>query len=204
MKKFILTVISTLLVYFSGYSQTCDRDSVFIHTKIYDVIYSEVYQQPLRVIYESRNRPKNVDRGGMDFHTEKGVCTSDNKDYVKNVYDKGHLAPAATFSDSKENLYTTFSYLNCSLQDQYLNRGEWRLLEEQERVWDDNEVLSVEIILIFKDSKVLPTGGHVPTAFHKHIYFTKQNITHCYYFLNEKPSNGWRDHNNTMKCNLLH
>ena len=47
-----------------------------------------------------------------------------------------------------DNLTQTFTYLNCALQNQYLNRGEWRLLEEQERVWDDKEPLTVIIKII--------------------------------------------------------
>ena len=91
----------------------------------------------MKLIYTSTNRPNGVDRGSMNFYTDSEVHTSDNADYYRNIYDKGHLAPAATYSDNMENLKLTFSYLNCALQDQYLNRGEWRLLEEQERDWDD-------------------------------------------------------------------
>jgi endonuclease G len=131
----------------------------------------------------------------MDFYTEKGVHTSDANDYRANIYDKGHLAPAATFSDNMVNLKQTFSYLNCALQDQYLNRGEWRMLEEQERKWDDSENLKVKIDLVFeKGHKVLPTGGHVPTSMVKHIYFSKQKKWKCFDFPNSKPNKGWEEH----------
>ena len=63
-------------------------------------------------LYKSSDRSKNVDRGSMNFYTEDDYHTSDNKDYYRNVWDKGHLAPAATFSDSRQNLKQTFSYLN--------------------------------------------------------------------------------------------
>ena len=108
----------------------------------------------------------------MNFYNEADYHTSDNADYYANVWDKGHLAPAATFSDSKENLRQTFSFLNCALQNQYLNRGEWRLLEEQERRWDDEQNLTITVELEFNDGyEVLPTGGHVPTHMIKHIKF---------------------------------
>ena len=109
------------------------RQEVIIENEVFKVWYNEVKEQPVKLIYTSTNRPKNVDRGSMNFYNEADYHTSDNADYYANVWDKGHLAPAATFSDSKENLKQTFSFLNCALQDQYLNRGEWRLLEEQER-----------------------------------------------------------------------
>ena len=95
----------------------------------------------------------------MDFYIEKNIKTSDAEDYKSNIYDKGHLAPAASFSDNMENLKQTFSYLNCALQHQDLNRSEWRLLEEQERFWDDKEPLTIKIDLIF--DKNTQTAQHV-------------------------------------------
>ena len=162
------------------------RDLVEVETPIFKVWYSETKEQPVKLAYKSSNRPKNVDRGSMNFYTEDDYHTSDNKDYYRNVWDKGHLAPAATFSDSMENLKQTFSYLNCALQNQYLNRGEWRLLEEAERDWDDFEELEVTIDIEFSDS-ILPTGATIPSKFIKHIYLTKNNVWECYEFANERP-----------------
>ena len=169
------------------------RDEVKIETSIFTVIYSETKEQPLSLTYRSTNRPKNVDRGSMNFYTEDDYHTSDNKDYYRNVWDKGHLAPAATFSDSRENLKQTFSYLNCALQNQYLNRGEWRLLEEQERKWDDEQELIVTINIKFSDS-ILPSGANIPSNFTKCIEFTADNDIKCYSFPNERPTMDWEDY----------
>ena len=208
MRKFNLLLLT---LFFTGCSveseliaQICDRESIIVKNEVFHVNYSETLEQPLWVIYTSKNRPKNVDRGSMNFYTVDGICTSDNADYYRNVYDKGHMAPAATFSDSWENLKLTFSYLNCSLQNQYLNRGEWRLLEEQERVWDENEDLTIKIIPVYSEGSVrLDSRGVVPDAYHKHIKFETQKMIKCYYFLNEKPEKGWEDHDNTHNCNIL-
>ena len=176
------------------------RDSVYIKTPIFEVWYNEVYEQPIKLIYKSTNRTKNVDRGSMDFKTEKLYHTSDKADYYKNIYDKGHLAPAATFSDNIENLKQTFSYLNCALQNQYMNRVEWRMLESKERKWDDEQTLVVTINLIFDEGHVvLPTGGHIPTRMVKHILFTKDNIYKCFDFENIRPTKGWEEHEVTHK-----
>jgi DNA/RNA endonuclease G (NUC1) len=200
MKMRILNLLFVLVI-FSGcakdelFAQQPKRSEVYIENKVYKVWYNEVYEQPMKLVYTSTNRPKGVDRGSMDFYTEKTVHTSDSKDYYRNIYDKGHLAPAATYSDTMENLKLTFSYLNCALQDQYLNRGEWRLLEEKERVWDDSENLTVTVELVFKnDHKILPTGGHVPNDMVKHIYFEKSKKWRCFDFPNVKPTKGWEDH----------
>lgn len=188
----LTTILLLLVISVSFINQT---DIVYVNNSVFSVEYSQKLEQPLLLTYRSTNRPTNVNRGSMDFYTEKNIHTSDAADYAKNIYDKGHLAPAATFSDNMDNLKQTFSYLNCALQDQYLNRGEWRLLEEQERVWDDKEPLTIKVELIFDNNSVkLPTGATVPSALKKHIFFEKTNKYKCYYFINNKPTKKWQEH----------
>ena len=171
------------------------RSEVIIETSTYTVSYNEILQQPNWLEYTSTNRVKNVDRGSMDFKLYPGVITSDKHDYYKNIYDKGHLAPAATFSDSMDNLGETFYYLNCALQNQDLNRGEWRLLEQEERKWDDSETLTVSVDLIFDEGYiVLKTGAAIPTDMVKHIYFNGRGSWRCFEFVNEKPTKSWEEH----------
>jgi len=171
------------------------RDEVIIENNVFKVWYSEVKEQPTKLIYTSTNRPKNVDRGSMNFYTEGDVYTSNNADYYNNVWDKGHLAPAATYSDSMVNLKQTFSFLNCALQNQYLNRGEWRLLEEEEREWDDIENLTITVELEWNgDYEVLPTGGHIPTHMIKTIYFETSGTCRKFRFPNEQPTMGWEEY----------
>ena len=176
------------------------RGEVIVENPVFKVWYSEVKEQPTKLIYTSTNRPKNVDRGSMNFYTEGDVYTSNNADYYNNVWDKGHLAPAATYSDSMVNLKQTFSFLNCALQNQYLNRGEWRLLEEEEREWDDIENLTITVELEWNgDYEILPTGGHVPTHMVKTIYFETSGTCRKFRFPNENPSLGWEEYE--VDCN---
>lgn len=179
------------------------RDSVYVKTDIFEVVYSEKLEQPKWLKYQSLNRPKNVDRTGLDFYTIKGVHTSDGADYKANVYDKGHLAPAASFADSEENMKATFSYLNCALQHQDLNRGEWRLLEEQERNWDAKENLEITVECVFGNNpQKLSTGASIPTKFKKHIHFKKSNKWQCYEFPNQTPSKKWSEY--LINCTSVH
>ena len=108
------------------------RDSVQVKTTIYEIVYNEKLESPLKINYTVQCTNGTASRTGMDFYTDKSIHTSDAKDYVDNVYDKGHMAPAADFNCTKEMLYKTFSYVNCALQNQYLNRGVWTMLEVQE------------------------------------------------------------------------
>ena len=187
MKK-LLVLVMGMFITLTSFSQ----DTIRIKNNVFEVLYSQKLEQPLWIKYRSTNRPTNVNRGTMDFYTEKGIKTSDGADYKANIYDKGHGAPAATFSDNMENLKQTFSYLNCIMQNQYLNRGEWRLLEEQIRKWDDQENISIYIKLFFDNPvKRVSTNAAIPSHLQKHIYFEKQKKWKCFVFLNEKPKFEW-------------
>ena len=165
------------------------RDSVRIKTDIYEVIYSEKLESPRWVKYTVLCPNGTASRAGMDFYTNDSVKTSSNEDYVKNEWDKGHMAPAADFNCDKEMLRKTFSYLNCALQNQYLNRGVWRMLEEQEREWAKKETTTVTINLAFsKTSYRLPTGATVPDGFFKIIHLEKSGKTIKFYFPNIAPT----------------
>jgi endonuclease G len=180
MKKFLLMpVLAVFLFVGELYSQKLG--DVRIKNNVFEVLYSQDLEQPIWIKYRSTNRPTNVNRGSMDFYKEPNIKTSDKDDYYKNIWDKGHGAPAATFSDNMENLKQTFSYLNSILQDQYLNRGEWRLLEEQERRWDDKENLTVLITVHFDNPvKRIPTNAAIPSYMEKHIYFENSKKWECY------------------------
>ena len=197
MKKCLISLL-LILVAVTSYSQDITQN-IIVKNNVFEVLYSQSLEQPLKIKYRSTNRPTNVNRGSMDFYKEPNIKTSDADDYKANIYDKGHGAPAATFSDNQENLKQTFSYLNCILQDQYLNRGEWRLLEEQERKWDDTENLTVLIKVIFDNPvKRLPTNAAIPSHLQKHIYFETQKEWRCFVFLNERPKFKW--HQLEMVC----
>jgi endonuclease G len=188
MKKIVI-LFSFLIVSLISFGQ-----NVRIKNEVFDVLYSQSLEQPLIIKYRSTNRPTNVNRGAMDFYKEPNIKTSDADDYKANIYDKGHGAPAATFSDNMVNLKQTFSYLNCIMQDKYLNRGEWRMLEEEIRKWDDTENITVLIKTFFdKPVKKVATGAAIPSHLQKHIYFEKQKKWKCYVFLNEKPKFSWEE-----------
>ena len=141
-----------------------------IHRSIFDVCYSEAKQQPLWLEYEVECNKRGYSRKGLDFQQDKFFTgmTSDNADYYKNVWDKGHLAPAADFNCDYEKLKATFNYLNCALQHEKLNRGPWKNLEKYERVLSKEFTVNVRIELEFDaNSLQLETGALVPSYFIK-------------------------------------
>ena len=185
MKK-LLSVLFFVLPLFV-FAQKTLRDSIYIKTNMFEIVYSEKLQQPKFIRYTVQCPNGTASRKGMDFYTCDSILTSDNLDYANNPYDKGHLAPAADFSCDRETLYKTFTYLNCSLQQENLNRTTWRLLEEREReLAKTNKVVIVEIRCVYSlKSLVLPSGATVPDGYYKTIKYGK--TIEKYYFKNEKP-----------------
>lgn len=168
--------------------------TIMIDKGLYLVEYSEKLEQPVMVEYEVMCSSGEASRKGMDFFREDGIHTSDDKDYERNIWDKGHMAPAASFNCSRDTLKEVFSYINCALQHQNLNRGQWRELESLERkIASEGKDVLVKIDIIFsKDSKVLPTGATVPDSFVKHIMVNGR--FQCYSFLNSEGSSNYSNH----------
>lgn len=181
MKKLVLLLLFPII--------TFAQPDVKLDKKYYQVTYSQKLKQPLAVDYGIRTRTCNATRSGMDFYAEKGVITSSNADYANNEWDKGHLAPAADFCFSREAMLSTFSYANCALQHYKLNRGVWKELEAQERVWAEKDSIIVHIDIIF-DAKPTKTasGAAIPKSFRKTITFYSTGKKLVYEFPNVPPT----------------
>ena len=170
MKKRILFLILFLSVQLLSAQQ-------LIHRSIFDVCYSESKQQPLWIEYEVECNEGGFSRQGLNFtkDTQFSGITSNNQDYYQNVWDKGHLAPAADFNCNYDKLTATFSFLNCALQHENLNRGPWKDLEKYERALSREYKVNVRIELEFDaNSLLLRSGALVPSYFVKILTFNNQ------------------------------
>lgn len=152
----------------------------------YKVGYSEQFREPVWVEYVVMCTETKYSRKGLDFYPEAGVQTSTDADYYNNEWDKGHMAPAADFACDSLALRSTFSYLNCALQQQDLNRGVWRLLEARERRLADSFPVIVRIDVEFKgEPRLTQYGARIPSAFKKTLHYTSHQ--EVYEFENRKP-----------------
>ena len=176
----LVLLIPSVFTFLTVFSQTVE-----IKNDVFEVSYSEQLEQPLKVNYLVKCTNGKFSRSGLDFVKDKNVHTSDNDDYRNNVWDKGHMAPAAAFSCDEGTLRQTFSYLNCSLQHESLNRGPWKSLEGLERdlafLYGEVEV-TIEVIFS-EDSERLDTGATVPDAFRKTIKVNNDSFS--FYFENK-------------------
>lgn len=170
------------------YSQVCPLGTKFINKKYYRVCYSEKYKNPIIVEYKIYKPKVKVSREGLDFYPEPGLITSDNKDYINNPWDKGHMANAQDFEDNADKLYSTFSFSNCAVQYYQLNRGLWKSLETAVHLWAQKDSIKiVDRVFISDTSRVTHKGGaYIPYKFRKTITWlsTKKSIT--YEFPNRK------------------
>jgi len=162
------------------------RDSVYWNTPYFIINYSEILEGPRSIRYSVACPNGTASRKGMDFHTEKGIKTSDNKDYEANEWDKGHMAPAASLNCNQDMLWETFSYLNSSLQHQSLNRGVWKKLEIRERELATKNEVKVFIRVEYPIPPVKVTAGaSIPSGYYKELKIGERR--ECYYFPNIVP-----------------
>jgi DNA/RNA endonuclease G (NUC1) len=164
------------------------RDSLWWTNPYFKIAYSEVLEQPRWVQYRVACPNGVASRKGMEFFKEDGIKTSDNKDYEENVWDKGHMAPAAHFNCTRDMLFETFTYMNCALQHQSLNRGVWKHLESREReLAKENSFVEVTIRVEFdKPAARVATNAAIPKGFYKELKYGA--IKECYYFPNVMPT----------------
>lgn len=159
-----------------------------IDAGVYKVKYDEGLENPIEVTYTILCPEGTASRKGMDFHAVDSVHTANNDDYKYNVWDKGHMAPAADFNCDRETLKKTFSYLNSALQHKGLNRGVWKSLETYERKLALTESpVNIKITVKFSDNpERVPGGAAIPLGFTKIITTPKRVLS--FYFPNEQPT----------------
>ena len=167
-------------LFFFGLS-SLSAQNVFVKTSIFEVVYSEDYEQPIKLSYTVECPTGEASRSGASWVLYEGIKTSDNEDYKDNVWDRGHLAPAADFSCDKETIRKTFTYLNCALQHEGLNRGPWKELERFERDLAKYFEVKVTVEVDFTDDpERVPGGAAIPRGFFKTIEF-QDNVWKFYF-----------------------
>ena len=129
-------------------------------------------------------------------------------DYSGSGYDRGHLAPDASFDWSEESLEATYSLANIIPQIKEVNRDMWVKVEQYAR---DKavELGSVNILNIVKynttPNRIGRGGIAVSIGFYKVLYNDDESYKECYYYANEPNANSSSDvlASHTVNCDTV-
>ncbi len=157
------------------------REQVIRHEG-YTVSYNSEYRIANWVAYEltaTEAKSKKTERSNK-FVSDPQVkgATAMNEDYTRSGYDRGHLAPAGDMKWSAKAMRESFYLSNICPQKPKLNRGIWKDLEEQCRLWalDNGSLLIVTGPVITGDMKRLGKNKvAIPKSFYKVLcYYTEK------------------------------
>lgn len=141
MKHFILLLSVIFAPIVKILAQSPLSYDTIIDRGYYRSYFNSKYSTVSKVVYTLYKGGGNVSRKGMAFRHTYG---REVFRYNRSGYDKGHLAPAQDFAWCRDAMLATFDYVNCLPQAPSLNRGAWKRLETQVRLWSQSDTLTVE------------------------------------------------------------
>lgn len=167
-------------------------DQIIYHTS-YTLSYNETHEQPNWVKYmvTKTDLENEVAKRKNNFKEDKTIVTGSAQlvDYKGSGYDRGHLAPAATFVDSQKEMDESFYMSNMSPQEPSFNRGVWKKIENYERrmaLEKDTVYVICGGVLVGDLNTIGPNKVSVPRFFYKIIYTEDWMI--CFLLKNEKSN----------------
>ena len=179
----LLTLIPSGSIY--GKSRNTPEELIYGIPQLSDIIlsrcgfslgYSNSQRQALWVCYilSADKLVKEQTKRSNTFRIDPAVKYQPVKpsDYTKTGYDRGHLASAADMAYSVETMTNSFFMSNISPQIPGCNRGIWKRLEKQVRMWAIKEQkLCVITGPIFQPraQTLGKTDIPIPAAFYKVI-----------------------------------
>jgi endonuclease G len=196
--KYFKVTLVMLFISFIGYSQSdlprvINFDDQIIEHTAYTLSYNETCEQPNWVKYmvTKEDLDSNVAKRKNNFKIDEAVVTGSAElmDYKGSGYDRGHLAPAATFVDSQKEMDESFYMSNMSPQHPSFNRGVWKKIESYERkiaVEKDTVYVITGPILTDGLKTIGPNKVCVPEMYYKIIYTSDWQIG--FIVKNEKSS----------------
>lgn len=140
----------------------------------YTLSYNSDYRISNWVAYELTSKEATSQRAERSnkFVVDPDVkgATAYNEDYTRTGYDRGHMAPAGDMKWSLKAMRESFYLSNICPQKPGLNRGIWKDLEEQVRLWakENGRVWIAAGPVISSDMRRLGKNRvGIPKAFYK-------------------------------------
>lgn len=173
------------------------RSEQIIRHKGYTVSYNSDYRVANWVAYELTNQEARSDaiERSNKFVRDPMVkgASAENGDYTRTGYDRGHLAPAGDMKWSSQAMRESFYLSNITPQKPGLNRGVWKDLEEQCRMWaaDNEKLLIAAGPVLASDLKRLGKNRvAIPRQFYKVICMIQENKYEAVGFIFENKDYG--------------
>ena len=156
-------------------SLAADVESQVIGHIGYTVSYNSTLRNPNWVAYElTAMETEGEESRNNRFIPDPDIngTQAEDGDYKRSGWDRGHLAPAADMKWSRQAMEESFYFSNISPQNNNLNRGVWKYIEELTR---DNAKRYEKVLVVtgpvFKSAKGKGCIGKnrvvIPDAFYK-------------------------------------
>lgn len=109
-------------------------------------------------------------------------------DYTNSGYDKGHMAPDASFDWSKESLKAVYTLANIIPQVPQVNRSEWSKVEEyaRDKAIELGELNVMNVIYYGIRSKRMGKNKMaISKGYYKILYNSDESYEECFYYSNK-------------------
>lgn len=125
------------------------------------------------------------------FYVEKSLNQKDRisaTDYVNSGYDKGHMAPDASFDWSEESLEAVYTLANAIPQAPQVNRYAWKSLEDyaRQKATEYGKLHVVNVVHYGqRSSRMGENRMAISKGYYKILYNPQENFEECYYYSNK-------------------
>jgi len=196
--KQIFLALIMLFINLNGYSQSNlprvnNLDDQIIYHTSYTLSYNETHEQAnwVRYMVTKTDLENSVAKRKNNFKEDKSIKSGSAQlvDYKGSGYDRGHLAPAATFVDSQIEMDESFYMSNMTPQHPSFNRGIWKKLETYERksAMDRDTIYVICGPVLTDNLKTIgPNRVSIPKLYFKILYTEGWRM--CFIMKNEKSN----------------
>lgn len=125
------------------------------------------------------------------FYVEKELLSKDRistTDYTNSGYDKGHMAPDASFDWSEESLDAVYTLANIIPQAPQVNRRSWAKLERyvRDKAEELGELNIVNVVNYGqRSSRMGKNRMAISKGYYKILYNEDENYEECFYYNNK-------------------
>lgn len=177
----LFRILISILSIQVSFAQICDT---VIKNKIYTSYISYELKMPVQVNYKLYKGGGDCNRSKFRFKNDTKIKLLNDKSYKSSGYDKGHLVNAEDFAFDCKLDELTFRYYNCLPQSPNMNRGIWKVWENQIRLESQTDSLLIMCGGIWQD-KVKINDFLVPTYCWKVVYsLSEKKVKHVLLFSN--------------------